>query len=1128
MGRHIVTTIKPVLLFLCVMAELAYAEESTLLIDTTQGIDNTLDPTVSELNELSGSLNQFEDPEFEPVAVPEEANGEIHETVTDSTAVSSKPTVLIDKTRGIDKTLEPEVTEFNDLSEALNKIESAIPTNVIEETDVEIPETLPDSSPVFTSEPTVLIDKTKGIDKTLGPEITIEADKEISEPVQDDPVIVADPNVLIDKTRGIDKTLGPQAAELKELSKSLIDTEKKEPTAIIETPVVPQPEATIPVAATPDESIGSTPVVTLPSIAPKAVETEKQIAAAIEHWTPGDSDLRILEIRVDQYKLEDVIAAYQYEDIVLIPLGALTEILDLAITVQPGSAQGFIIREDWTFMLDTARTEVVLQGIPEKYDSQLLRELDNDIYVESNLLSRWMLMSFDIDLFSARMWVRSEEKLPFIKRIEREKRIAKSLARLNIQKQVYPKHYEPYKDWSIPFVDQTVQLGLRKNENGETSLPYRSTTYVTADLMKHESSAYLTINDQNGIDDFRLTFGRTDPDGELLGFMQANKYNFGHVSEPRLGLITLPGSQEAGVSVSSYPIGRQTEYDRHRFRGDLLPGWEVELYHNNSIIGYQPEPIEGQYDFPDIPLLFGRNHFRLVFYGPQGQIREETQDFELNQSLTRKGEHYYRATATQDEIDGSRATAQYDYGINEKISSSFAFASIPLQDGLTRTQHTYIKAGVRGFWDAFLGSADFIDDSTGGTAIDLNLQTRVNGAVFGFSETLLSKFFSEEFRPGETELSSRTKFRVDTSIPPSFLPRIPVSLQIKRDEFADGGERLEITNQLSTSVRGFAISNLLTRQTVSGQEPLFNGSFQLSTNLNRLRVRGSASYALQPETELTNIAVTVDPGEYHEYRLNFGLTHSLEQDVTEYSATANKLTGKYNLSFGARLNSNGEINLDLGLSIGIGYEPRRNQWETNARSIANQGSVSARVFLDSNQDGIFGENDEPLEDVGFRLNGGYSQGRTGDDGIVFLTGIPPYAPMNVVIAPETLVDPLWTTALDGVQVSPRPGKAILLDFPIFVSGEIDGTVYLSKDGKVFGVGNVIIELVDKNNAILNTTETAYDGFYVMGNVPLGQYLLRISAKQLDKLELRASTEESIEINADNLFVNGIDFTVTPK
>jgi len=169
-----------------------------------------------------------------------------------------------------------------------------------------------------------------------------------------------------------------------------------------------------------------------------------------------------------------------------------------------------------------------------------------------------------------------------------------------------------------------------------------------------------------------------------------------------------------------------------------------------------------------------------------------------------------------------------------------------------------------------------------------------------------------------------------------------------------------------------------------------------------------------------------------------------------------------------------------------------------------------------------------LEDIGFRLNSGYSQSRTDENGIAFITAIQPYQSMDVIIAPETLADPLWHPALDGINILPRPGNSMVIDFPIFMTGEIDGTVYLSKGDKAFGVGNVDVQLVDKAGRILQTVETAYDGFYIISNIPLGEYSIRVSVTQLDKLDLQPVSDEPINISIDNPFQSGFDFTLQMK
>lgn len=855
------------------------------------------------------------------------------------------------------------------------------------------------------------------------------------------------------------------------------------------------------------------------ALAPAATQ---QVAGTDDIWIPQDSDLRILELRVDTYTFDDVIGAYQYQDVILLPLGALSAILDIAVDVGADSASGFVIREENTFFLDTTRHEVTLKGQPQSYDRELVRVLDDDIYVESSLLGRWFDMKFDIDLFASRVWVRSELQLPFLARIEREKRIAKSLSALGQETEYYPRHHEPYKSHDVPFFDQNLSVDKRYSDSGDDTVVV-STTHATADLFQHESSWYLTLNDDDGVDDFRVTFGRTDPEGGLLGPLNANEYKFGYVSEPRIDLINVPSDLENGVMVSSYPVGRQNEYDRHRFMGELLPGWEVELYRNNSLIGYQDTPVNGQYDFQDVPVLFGNNHFRLVFYGSRGEIREINRYFQPSQAMTKKGEYYYRASTITDEEGELRTTAQFDYGLSKQLSTTLHYASMPLQEVSGVVQHQYLGAGVTGFWDAILASAAMFDDTESGDAVEFNLQTRLGSTSLALKDVYLNQFFSEEFRPDAQEISRRSEVTLNTAIPASLLPRIPIMLGYKRDEFAAGGELVELSNQISMSTHGVAMTNHITRQEVTDQAPTASGNFRVSSNIKQMRFRSGLAYLLEPESELTNVNVTVEPGQYKGYRLGFGVNHSLQQDLTEYSVTANKMSGKYGLSFGARYNTDNDINLFFNLSFGFGYEPRTRNWIADARNVANMGSVSARLFIDANQDGIFNGSDEPVEDIGLRVNGGYNKGRSDRDGILFLTGIPPHQPTNISIAPETLVDPLWTAALDGVQVVPRPGHAIQIDFPIFMSGEIDGTVYLIKNGRQFGVGDVEVELVDANNRVIATTKTAYDGFYILSKAPLGNYRVRIAEAQLGTLGLNASPEEALTIQAENPFINGIDF-----
>lgn len=853
-----------------------------------------------------------------------------------------------------------------------------------------------------------------------------------------------------------------------------------------------------------------------------AVESDNQ------SWTPRDEDLRILEMRVEQYRLEDILPTYQRKDYLLVPLGLLSEILDLALNVDPGTgvASGFVFNESNTFYLDTSRNEVLIKGVSSLYNKSLVYVLDDDIYVDASLLSKWFDITINVDLLASSVKITSEEQFPFIVRVQREERIAKTRARLNADAPYYPYHYEPYDMWNAPFIDQTFESSSRHSDTGTTNT-LRSTTYMTSDLLGMESSLYLFATNDSALDDFRFNLGKKDPESELLGFAHATEYAMGNITEPRLKNITTSSVQEPGVLVSNFPLDRQAEYDRHRFRGNLLPGWEVELYHNESLIGYQSVPIDGQYDFDDVPILFGRNYYRLVFYGPQGQVREQEQTFELGQSLTEKGKHYYRVLASDNENGGSRATGQYDIGLTEQVSASFIAASIPLDVTFTTVeQHNYVQAGLRGYWESVFATIDVIDDVDGGEAVNFDLQTGIGATTFKFNHTFLNQFFSEEYRITAQEFKSDTDIRIDTAIPPSFLPRIPFSLELRLSDFVSGNDRNELINRLSLQTYGLSLSNELTYVQNSSAQNLFTGTFGISGYMDRISVRGTINYAFQPIDEVTNVNLTVRPALYKNFQFTYGLNHSLRHDLTEISASASKAIGKYNLSLGARYDTDEAISLDARFSIGIGREPREKIWNSHAQAIAGRGSVSARVFLDNNQDGIFNEGDEPLESVGFTINGGFQQTRTDENGIAFITGMPEHRPVNLAISESTLVDPLWTAAIDGMRIVPRPGQAMQLDFPIFTSGEIDGTIYLVKNNRTVPAGRVKVEVVNKQGDVVRSTTTEYDGFYVISNIPLGMYSVRVSPAQLGELNLQAELETTIVISPEDQFESGVDFELT--
>ena len=848
---------------------------------------------------------------------------------------------------------------------------------------------------------------------------------------------------------------------------------------------------------------------------------------------PDDNNLRLLNVRVGGHVLEGLLTTYAQQNLILIPLTALAETVDLAIDVKiaDGQAEGFLYNEDITFSLDVARGEVVISGKTIKFDRSRVKIYPDDIYIDSSLLSQWLPFRLDVDLYSSQIKILSEEKLPFEERIERERRLKNAQAYRRDQDPGFPRYYEPYRNWRTPFINQTIDLrGTKDGPTGQQSGSFSYTTYATGELFKMESTLYLSGTQQNLLENGRLTFSRSDPSARLLGDLNATKYAFGHVETPNTYSITLPQTPVLGAYFSNQPLYRQNEYDKHTFRGDLLPGWEVELYQNNALIGLQRPNAEGQYVFEDVPLFFGRNYFRLVFYGPQGQKREETQNFDINDALVKAGEYQYLGFTGQDEEGGLRGSAQYKYGVTKNVNIGVGWDQITLGPkellGAFANSYQYGRAGAQILLAGSYFTADLIGVSDGGSAADLGWQTRLGqSSSLTLKSIQMKDYISERFPLLTDPTKAYWEGTLNTAIPQTLIARIPFQLRWSRFDYESGAERTELSNRISFSGHQLSLSNSLTLVSISSATDTLNGLAQLSYRGQKASVRGELNYTTSPTSELASAGITVDQIRYKKAILSFQVNRLLSQGYDQYVFNINSPKGKVAYTFGTNYSTNGTASVDFRVSFGLGKEPREDKWKIDADPVAGRGALSARVFLDHDQDGLYSDGDEPLEKARFRINGSVAKDETDKDGVVFITSLQAHNTTDVGLALESLEDPTWTPAIEGVRLVPRPGGVSTIDFPVIETGEIDGTVYFKRNGRFTTTGNVELQLINEQGKIVDTTSTAFDGFYVFTVVPDGKYLVRVSPAQIEKLELDEVRPVEVRVSRQKQFVSGINFAV---
>ena len=824
----------------------------------------------------------------------------------------------------------------------------------------------------------------------------------------------------------------------------------------------------------------------------------------------------LLEVRLDKHVLSDAVGAYQQGDDVLLPLGEIARLLTIAIRSNPGEghASGHILDEQRGFRLDVNEHSVLRGATRESVDPALVRREADDIYVASRLLATWLPAGFDIDMASLSLRVQPREKLPLQARLERHSKTGGPSGQGSLADPAYPRAASPYTLASVPFIDQTIGVDLRRSAGGGGAKA-SMTSYLTADLLGAEAALYINTGAQVRGPAARLTLGRHDPHANLLGPLRARSVQAGSVAAPGVANISRGSALGNGVLLSNRPLGQPMHFERHTLQGDLPPGWDVELYFNEALVGFQQSRPDGRYSFDDLALIYGANDFRLVFHGPLGQVRIERHSFLIEQAMLAPGELVYSLAAQRDDEGHARALAQVDFGLGKRLGGSAALVRMPSYGAERR----YVNLGLQAYLDNLILNAAVVRSDQGGSLAQLGARSRI-GALAVHARRAWAHDFASDFYQGGDALRTRDEVRID-----GLLATLPVALQLRRDRLATGSDNLEAGARISAYRHGTAISHTLRWQSLAGSKHA-GGALQVSRRVAGVGLGAQLQYTLEPQAALATLALSADKHLSDGYLVNLGVARTFTERHYRFSAALNKSLGSVGFGINAFYARRGDYGVGLQLFIAAGQEPRRARWMTDAAPMAAAGGASLRVFLDKNRNGIMDGDDAPIPGVGFQMNGAGQLPRTDADGIAWLGRLTPNQDVDISLDPSTLEDPQWQALQKGVRIVPRAGKANQLDFAIGVTGDIDGTAYALAHGVKRPAADLELQLLDKAKAVVASTTSSADGYFVLAGVAPGSYQLRISPAQLERLGLLAPAPRDILVDARGNFVNGQDFTVT--
>ena len=841
-------------------------------------------------------------------------------------------------------------------------------------------------------------------------------------------------------------------------------------------------------------------------------------------WTADPDEQFILDVTIRQLRLGDTVRAYNPPEGPCVVLGDFLTALDvpMRIDLTAKKASGWAFKEKNRIVIDYAAGQASYGARKsEPIAPGTIRETPEGWCVQTEALARWFGIGVKPMTTGSMLMLSSDEKLPVELAMERQQRAGR-IHPASFDLSSLPQVRVPYRMWRAPALDFVVSAGITYRASDGMRVDRQSSVYAAGEIAHLSYDAQVTTDNKGKPSLLRLRAFRSDPDGHLLGPLKATHFGFGDVE----GFDSrLTGSLAAGrgAVVTNRPLTARTAFDHTRVEGDLPTGWEAEIYRNGELLGFAKSDGSQRYVFDDVQLLYGENKVRVVLYGPQGQIREHEQIYNVGLDSVPKGKTWYWIGANEPGRDlvtlekppdaaqqpKAQATVSLEHGLDARTSVGVLARAMLVGD----QRLTFVEGTVRRSVGGALLEVSGARESNGGSAAHAQLLGKV-GPIYVNAEALIANDF--HLRGGEKESLKEGRLSFDAPIKMG-KTILPAHVEAHLVDRTDGSRTLDAAARLSASIDRFNLGTELRYRKdylPAGSAPPGELTLGLlgSGHIGGVRVRGSADFDVAPSArfksaELSAYWSATERGDWEGTLAYDGIAHRARARISHIlrlDTMAIALSGE--------AASNGDVAVGFNLSFSL---DARHGITLSRRPLAEGGMVHATVYRDLNDNGVF-DAGEPLEKGALITTGSrQAERKTDATGSVTIGGLTAYVPVPVGIDVTSLDDPMLTPEKALQVVVPRPGIPADVQIGLVGGGTVEGA--LMKSGEL-GFEGVDLELVDSTGKVAGTARTDFDGFFLFDRVAYGRYRLRASAASAAAAKIGSDLALNVEVSADHSVV----------
>ncbi len=859
----------------------------------------------------------------------------------------------------------------------------------------------------------------------------------------------------------------------------------------------------------------------------------------------SEDDELILEIRTQHREMTDTLTAHGVRGAVYLPLGDVARFLDLPITVSDDGhyANGWFLSPGRTLSINLRSGTINLAGKESTIRKSDFAAYDGELWIKAERLAEILPIALTTDLRAQTVVVKPLEPFPFEQRLDREN-ARERLANIGNKAQgpVFERQDTPYTLYDVPI----SEVELRATGAQGIAPHVEADLRAAGDLLFMTARVFASVSSTSGLVAARAELGRRDPDAQLLGPLHATEFELGDVASEAMPL-GLRGVAGRGFALTNEPLEHASVFETMDFRGDLSSGFEVELYRNDTLVGSTRDAVNGQYEFLKVPVDFGLNVFRLVFYGPQGQRREEVRRISVGDGRLAKGTFTYNVFAVQKDKSVVDATAPgftptIDYGDwREGVSMQYGLTSAmtvvgsgALYQSGGRTRWL-TSAGLRTGLGGWAAKLDAAIGTGGGTGVATALEIGLAGRVFDTSLVAIHAdyghgFIDEVRSPSSLPLTSMTQFDLSRTLHFG-LHTLPLTLSWQHLAFANGQVTDTASFRQTFTVGRVMAANVIdyTDSATPGTRATHSttGTFDLSTFAgSHTQYRAQAGYSLGPHAALTSLGGEVARDLDAKTTMRASLTHAFNNRQTTLGLSATRKLGAMALSLDSTYTAPSRsyaITLRLGFSFG--RNPLTGHMFVARPGLSSSGAVAVRAFDDTNGDGEVDPGEDAVGKVAFFTG---SQHATSDaQGNALTTGTGDGTRTVVKIDSTSLPDIAMAPSRPGIEVVSRPGRIPIVQFAIQRLSDIEGTAVYANGTHKRGVAGLVLHLIDAMGHRVARVRSENDGFVLMEQVRPGDYTLEIAPDQARRLKITLVSDPHVHVGHHGTLVR-LKIVVAPE